>query len=64
MVVIGLDCENCKDYPYLTEKNIEEICRCCMMKVAIEELKQSLKETLLYKYTIKILDWLSNKLER
>lgn len=63
-MVISLDCENCKDYSYLTENNAEEICICCIMKVAIEELKQLSKETLLYKYTIKILDWLCNKLER
>lgn len=34
------------------------------MKVAIDDLKNSLKETLLYRNMIKILDWLSNKLER
>lgn len=34
----------------------------CDYKDKIEKLKESLKETWLYKFMIKLLDWLSKKL--
>ena len=54
--------EYCEYYQYITEKNLKKICGNCIMKVAVEELKESLKETTLYKVLIKILDWISEKL--
>lgn len=48
---------------YITEKNIEVICKNWIVKVVVEDLKESLKETTLYRFLIKFLDWLNSKLE-
>lgn len=56
-------CLNCPDYSYVTEKNRKSICH-CDLEDAIDEFKEALRKTWLYKSMIKFLDWLSERLEK
>lgn len=57
-------CLNCPNYPYVTNKNRKQICYRCDLEDAVNEFKAALKETWLYKFMIKLLDWLDYKLEK
>lgn len=58
------NCSNCLDYPYVTDENRKQICYRCDLEDAVNEFKVALKETCLYKFMIKLLDWLDDKLEK
>lgn len=57
-------CLNCPDYPYVTDKNRNQICYRCDLEDAVSEFEEALKDTWLYKSMIKFLDWLSERLEK
>lgn len=57
-------CLNCPDYPYVTDENRKQICYRCDLEDAVNEFKATLKKTWLYKFMIKLLDWLETKLEK
>lgn len=57
-------CLNCPDYPYVTNKNRKAICGRCDLEDAVDKLKETFKEAWLYKSMIKLLDWLSERLEK
>ena len=57
-------CLNCSDYPYVTDKNRKSICYKCDLEDAINELKKTFRKTRLCKFMIKLLDWLSERLEK
>lgn len=56
-------CLNCPDYLYVTDEDRKQICYRCDLEGAVNEFKATLKETWLYKFMIKLLDWLEDKLE-
>ena len=57
-------CLNCLDYPYVTDENRKQICYSCDLEDAVNEFKAAFKETWLYKFMIKIMNWLDDKLEK
>lgn len=57
-------CLNCPDYQYVTDKNRKSICYRCDLEDAVNELKEAFEEAWLYKFMIKFLDWLSERLEK
>lgn len=57
-------CLNCPYYLYVTDENRDKICYRCDLDDAANKFKSALKETWLYKFMIKLLDWLKNKLEK
>ena len=57
-------CLNCPDYSYVTDKNRKSICYRCDLEDAVDEFKEALRETWLYKSMIKFLDLVSERLEK
>lgn len=57
-------CLNCPDYPYFTDENRDKICHRCDFQDAVCELKQTFEEIWVYKFMVKLLDWLEDKLEK
>ena len=56
-------CLNCPDYPYVTYENRDKICYRCNFQDVVCELKRSFEESWIYKFMVKLLDWLEDKLE-
>lgn len=56
-------CLNYLDCPYITDENRKQICYRCDLENAVNEFKTTLKEAWLYKFMIKLLDWVEDKLE-
>ena len=57
-------CLNCPDYPYVIDKNRDKICYRCDFQDAVCELKQAFEESWMYKFMVKLLDWLEDRLEK
>ena len=57
-------CLNCPDYSYATNENRHKICYRCDFQDAVCELKRAFEESWIYKFMVKLLDWLENKLEK
>lgn len=51
-------CLNCPDYSYVTNENRDKICYRCDFQDAVRELKQVFEESRMYKFMVKLLDWL------
>lgn len=57
-------CLNCPFQQYKINNNKNQICYDCGFKDASIEFNETFKETQMYKFMIKLLDWLENKLEK
>lgn len=55
---------NCPDYLYVTDENRDKICYRCDFQDAVRELKQAFEESWMYKFMVKLLDWLEDKMEK
>ena len=55
---------NCPNYQNVNEKNRDKICYRCDFQDAVCEFKRAFKESWMYKFMVKLLDWLEDKLEK
>lgn len=59
------ECKNCEDFQYVTDKNRKDICWCCDLQDAKDELRRVFEEeTWLGRILVKFLNWLENILSR
>ena len=49
---------------YVTDENRDKVCYRCDFQDAVCELKRAFEESWMYKFMVKLLDWLEDKLEK